>query len=75
MPGMEFSARDEPALGPNVRRYRIACDHGISSALLLPGRDPLADLAVLDLMLPGHHGKRGCHCVPATPALVTEARA
>jgi hypothetical protein len=75
MSALEFTARDEPALGPNVRHYRVTCAHGVSSAVLLPGRRPLADLAVLDLLLAGHHGKQGCHCVPAMPALATEARA
>jgi hypothetical protein len=75
MSALEFMARDEPALGPNVRHYRIACAHGTSSAVLLPGRRPLADLALLDLMLAGHHSKQRCRCVPAMPALTIEARA
>jgi hypothetical protein len=75
MSAMEFKAQDEPALGPNVRRYSIACAHGASSAVLLPGRKPFADLAVLDLMLAGHHSRQRCLCVPALPALTTEARA
>ena len=75
MSAMEFMARDEPALGPKVRRYRIACAHGTSSAVLLPGRKPLADLTVLDLMLAGHHRTQRCQCVPAMPMVATEARA
>jgi hypothetical protein len=72
---IEFMARDEPTVGPNVRRYLITCAHGSSSALLLPGRKPLADLAVLDLMLAGHHRRQRCQCVPTVPALTTDARA
>lgn len=75
MSDMQFAVRDEPALGPSVRHYRIACAHGASSAVLLPGRKPFADLAVLDLLLVGHHRKQHCQCVPALPALTTEARA
>ncbi len=75
MSSMEFKVRDEPALGQSVRRYRIACSHGTSSAVLLPGRKPFADLAVLDLMLAGHHSRQRCQCVPAMPAVTTEARA
>jgi hypothetical protein len=75
MVDMEFMAADEPGLGPNVRRYSIACGHGASSALLLPGRKPLADLVVLDLMLAGHHRRQRCECVPAMRALATKARA
>lgn len=75
MSGMEFEVRDDRALGPDVRRYRIACAHGTSSAALLPGRRPVADLVVLDLLLAGHHIREHCQCVPAMPALTTEARA
>ena len=75
MADMQFMAADEPGLGPNVRRYSIACGHGASSAVLLPGREPLADLVVLDLMLAGHHRRQRCQCVPSIPALTTDARA
>ena len=75
MSDMEFTVRDEPALGPSVRHYRIACVHGASSAVLLPGRKPLADLAVLDFLLAGHHSKQRCLCVPGMPMLPTEGRA
>lgn len=75
MADMQFRATDEPRLGPNVRRYSIACGHGASSALLLPGRERLADLVVLDLMLAGHRRRQRCQCVPSIPALTTEARA
>lgn len=72
---MQFEATNVPALGPSVRRYSIACDHGASSAVLLPGRKPLADLIVLDLLLAGHHRRQGCTCVPPMPAVATVARA
>jgi len=75
MSAMEFRAQDAPALGPSVRRYSIACAHGASSAVVLPGRKPLADLVVLDLMLAGHHRRQRCQCVPTMPAFATEARA
>jgi hypothetical protein len=75
MSDMEFRVLDEPALGPNVRRYRVACAHGVSSAVVLPGRKPLADLAVLDLMLAGHHTRQRCLCVPGMPMPTTEGRA
>jgi len=75
MSAMEFKAQDEPSLGPNARRYRIICDHGASSAVLLPGSNPLADLAVLDFLLAGHHGRQRCQCLPAMPRVATEARA
>ncbi len=72
---MEFIAGDAPALGPHVRRYSISCAHGASSALLLPGRKRLADLAVLHFMLAGHHSRQRCQCVPVMPGLTTETPA
>ena len=75
MSDMEFMARDEPALGPNVRRYSVACAHGASSALFLPGRKPVADLAVLDFLSVGHHARHRCQCPPSLPPLTAEARA
>lgn len=75
MADMTFSASDAHRVGPGVRRYSIECDHGASSALLLPGERPLADLVVLDMLLVGHHRRQGCRCTPAMPALTTEGRA
>ncbi len=74
MAGMEFVASEVPQLGPHVRRYSIACPHGASSAVLLPGRKPLADLIVLDLMLVGHHRRQRCQCAPSMPLFTAEAR-
>jgi hypothetical protein len=75
MSGIEFRAADAPHMGPNVRRYSIACGHGASSALLISGRKPLADLVVLDLMLAGHHKRQRCQCLPSMSAPTTEGRA
>ncbi len=75
MAEMRFVASDEPRLGTHVRRYSIACAHGVSSAVLLPGRKPLADVTVLDLLLAGHHRRERCQCVPSMPALTAAARA
>ena len=60
----EFTARDDPALGPAARVYRLACAHGVSSALLMRGARPLDDGVVLDLLLAGHHRSRQCGCEP-----------
>lgn len=75
MSSMVFRVREEPDLGPDARHYRIACAHGASSAVLMPGRKPLADLAVFDVLLAGHHRKLSCECIPALPASTAEARA
>ena len=75
MSEMQFEPLDVPSLGPTVRRYSITSAHRASHAVLLPGRKPLGDLVVLDLMLAGHHRRQGCACVPRMPALATAARA
>ena len=56
--------RDAPGLFPGSRVYRIACRHGVSSAALVPGKKPISDLTVFDLVLPGHHRRHGCGCLP-----------
>lgn len=61
----EFTAHDDPALGPAARVYRLACSHGVSSALLMRG-GPIDDGAVLDLLLAGHRRSRGCRCESPT---------
>lgn len=65
----EFLVRPAPTLGPGSRRLRFACQHGFSSALLLPGDEPLSDLKVLDLLLARHHGAQHCQCVPDLPSV------
>jgi len=68
----EFLVRQAPALGPGSRRLRFACPHGFSSALLLPGSEPVSDLKVLDLLLARHHGAQHCRCVPDLPSVATQ---
>lgn len=67
--GTEFTARDDPSLGSGARVYRLACTHGVSSALLLQGRRPVSDRVVLDMLLTGHHRSRLCQCVPLPPTI------
>ncbi len=62
MDRIEFSARDASAQFPGARQYRIACAHGVSSAIVLPGASPLADALVVDLIVPGHQRRHGCSC-------------
>ena len=75
MSEMTFVAEDEPGLGTSVRRYRVACAHGASWAVLVPGQKALADLVVFDLLLVRHHRTQRCQCAPVRPALTAEARA
>ena len=62
MDRIEFTARDASAQFPGARQYRIACAHGVSSATVLPGASPLADVLVVDLILPAHQRRHGCSC-------------
>jgi hypothetical protein len=72
----EFSVSEAPALWPGARVYRLACRHGVSSAALIPGLKPLADVAVFDIALLGHHRHHRCKCLPALPLRpLFEARA
>ena len=64
----EVTVREAPDLWPGTRVYRLACEHGTSSAALVPGAKPLDDAIVLDLVLPGHHRRYRCACAPE-PAL------
>jgi hypothetical protein len=62
MDRIEFTVRDATTTWPGARQYRIACAHGVSSATVLPGASPLADLIVVDLIVPGHQRRHGCSC-------------
>ncbi len=63
----EFTARDDPALGPGSRVFRLACPHGVSSALLMGGVREVDDGVVLDLLLAGHRRSCACGCPPPRP--------
>ncbi len=65
-----FTVRDVPTIGPGVRRFVLECLHGRTAGLVLPGRKPVADLIVLDLLRVRHNREQGCRCTtvlrPAT---------
>ena len=65
----EFTAHDDPALGPAARVYRLACSHGVSSALLMHGTGPIDDGVVLELLLAGHRRSRACRCESPRPGV------
>lgn len=66
----ELIVRDAPGFWPGARVYRLACEHGVSSAALVPGRKPIDDGVVLDLVLPGHHRRYACSCMPTAEVRV-----
>ena len=67
MTATRLTVRDAPGFFPGSRVYRLACSHGASSAALVPGRTPISDATVFDLVLPGHHRRYACSCPPAGP--------
>lgn len=56
-----------PAIAPGVRRYRLDCAHGSTSALLLPGRSPVGDLVALEMLALRHRRSTGCGCADVMP--------
>ena len=74
MSDLTLTVRDASAVGSGARAYRASCAHGVSSALLLPGRKPLADLAVFDFLSAGHRTEHRCRCLPEAPAPVASSK-
>lgn len=72
MTGSQLFFREERALLPGARVYQLGCRHGVSSAACIPGKKPLSDATVLDLVLPGHHLRYGCTCTPRGSAGVLQ---
>jgi len=54
--------RDDGALGPQVKRVSLTCAHGTTSRLLLPGRAPLREDVLRDLLIVVHDVEKGCGC-------------
>ncbi len=58
----DSSVRDETAIEPDVRRFVVECAHGHTAGVVLPGRKPIADIVVLDLLRVRHNRIQGCRC-------------
>ena len=58
----EFVVRGLPALGPGAKRIQLECSHGRTFGLLVPGRKPITDQVVLDLLRVRHDRDNKCHC-------------
>ncbi len=63
----EFTVRAAPGAGADAHLYRLACTHGVSSALRLGRAGEASDQLVLALLLPGHHRATGCTCGASKP--------
>ena len=70
----DFLVRDDPRIGPGAKRILLECAHGRTSAVVLPGRKPLADLVVLDLLRIRHDRQQGCDCTSVIRPKTSDAR-
>lgn len=61
--------RDGTLFGHAAQRLTLTCPHGTSTEFVLPGRDPKADLAVVDLLWLRHTARNRCECRPARPGV------
>jgi len=57
-----FHVRDGGALGPEVKRVSLSCAHGTSTRLFVPGRVPLREDLLRDLLIAVHDVENGCRC-------------
>jgi len=58
----KLQIRDEGWLGREVKRVSLTCAHGTTSRLLLPGRIPLHEDVLRDLLIAAHDVRKSCHC-------------
>jgi hypothetical protein len=54
--------RDESVFGAGVKRVSLSCAHGTTARLLLPGRAPLQETVLKDLLIAVHDIEKQCHC-------------
>ena len=55
--------------GHAAQRVTLTCPHGSSTHVVLPGRDPNANLAVVELLWVRHAVRRRCDCGSASPGV------
>ncbi len=54
--------RDEAMFGQGVKRVSLSCVHGTTARLLLPGRAPLEEGVLRDLLIAVHDTEKRCAC-------------
>lgn len=59
--------RDGTLYGHAAQRVDLTCPHGSSTFFILPGRDPKANLAALQLLRVRHATKHRCDCDAGGP--------
>lgn len=69
-----FLVRDDPTIAPGARRFLFQCRHGSTTGVAYPGRKPLADAIVLDLLRVRHEREKGCRCSTLLRPTVPVAR-
>lgn len=53
-------------LGQGAKQVSFACQHGATTRILLPGRVPLDDQVLRDLVSAVHGVQAGCRCAEIT---------
>ncbi len=61
--------RDVTLYGHAAQRVKLTCPHGSSTFFVLPGRDPEANLAAVELLWVRHAIRRRCDCGSARPGV------
>jgi hypothetical protein len=59
--------RDGTLYGHAAERVDLTCPHGSSTFFVLPGRDPKANLAAVELLWVRHATRHRCRCGSASP--------
>ncbi len=62
MTALRTECRDGTLYGHATHRVELTCPHGSSTFFLLPGRDPKANLAAVELLWVRHATRRRCDC-------------
>jgi hypothetical protein len=61
-----LQVRDGLLVGVPTSRVEIRCEHGSSQFFVVPGQDPAANLAALQILRLRHAGRHACTCDDAT---------
>ena len=62
-----LETRDGLLAGVPASSFDIRCEHGSSRFFVVPGRDPAANLAALEILRLRHGDRHACACTDAPP--------
>ena len=57
--------QDAAELAPGAKRLSFACAHGATKLIVLPGKRPLGEPVLRDLLIALHGVATGCSCADA----------